>query len=412
MQSQNQQNIDTMQYVVINSQDVFINMKELTQLVAEVITYISHNYDNKNFNAIAFNYVRLSSEFHPDKNDKRAADWLFVLNTLNFALWTQENMKEWKVNGLTGYMALCAAIKRAIDDGKPMWDPKFYTTLNKAEMIRIFQGDDNTIIPHICRRLIILQEVGYILLNSYNGTFANCIKSCKHDAIQLMITIHNTFPSYYDMATYDERSVYLYTKAWTLVTDVWAYFDLKHELYIEIKKKKYSTIFADYRVLHVFNHFNVLVYSKNFLNKLKKKIRLYTKAKLLISDLRTYFPISSKSSMKTTSLLIDYRAIQVLLYFEAISYTENFQFLLRNGIILHYGDRKELEIRCCLTYAVQLVCDEVWKMYVENKGRMAQNTQMSHILTVVDNFIFQYQMKHNDHLMATVPFHYVKNTIY
>lgn len=73
------------------------------------------NYDNRNFGEVVNKYVRLSSEFHPDKYDKRAADWLFVLNTLNFSLWTRNDAHEWKVDGLTGYLALCAAIKRAID---------------------------------------------------------------------------------------------------------------------------------------------------------------------------------------------------------------------------------------------------------------------------------------------------------
>jgi len=76
---------------------------------------MSRNHDNKNFNAVTHSYVRLSSEFHPEKDDKRAADWLFVLNTLNFALWTRKGMQEWKVDGFTGYMALCAIIKRIID---------------------------------------------------------------------------------------------------------------------------------------------------------------------------------------------------------------------------------------------------------------------------------------------------------
>lgn len=74
------------------------------------------NYRNQNIKEVAFGrYVRLSSEFHPEPDDPRAADWLFVLNTLNFALWTRKNEQEWRVNGLTDYLALCAAIKRAID---------------------------------------------------------------------------------------------------------------------------------------------------------------------------------------------------------------------------------------------------------------------------------------------------------
>lgn len=73
------------------------------------------NYDNHNLDAVTYNYVRLSTEFHPKVNDPTAADWLFVLNTLNYSLWTPKGQQEWKVDGLTGYLALCAALKRAVD---------------------------------------------------------------------------------------------------------------------------------------------------------------------------------------------------------------------------------------------------------------------------------------------------------
>lgn len=74
-----------------------------------------YNYRNKNFDEVTYNYVRLSTEFHPEKDDPNAVDWLFVLNTLNYSLWTPKGHSEWRVNGLTDYLALCAAVKRAID---------------------------------------------------------------------------------------------------------------------------------------------------------------------------------------------------------------------------------------------------------------------------------------------------------
>lgn len=86
---------------------------------------------------------------------------------------------------------------------------------------------------------------------------------------------------------------------------------------------------------------------------------------------------------------------------------------LADGIMLCHGDTEEVEIRCCLIYAVQMVCNEVRKICAGYKGSMiAQNTRMSHILTIVDNFIFHYQMKHSDYLMETVPFHYIRSTMY
>jgi len=77
----------------------------------------------------------------------------------------------------------------------------------------------------------------------------------------------------------------LYNKAWILVADIWAFFDSEHELGLEIKITKYSTIFADYRIPQVFNHFNALVYSKNFLDKFGKK----SKASLFINTIFSIF---------------------------------------------------------------------------------------------------------------------------
>ncbi|XP_011302619.1 UPF0553 protein v1g230591 isoform X3 [Fopius arisanus] len=54
-------------------------------------------------------------EMHPNSGHPKAIDWIFVLDTLNFSFWSSNPDDKWKVNGQTGYFALCAAIKRAID---------------------------------------------------------------------------------------------------------------------------------------------------------------------------------------------------------------------------------------------------------------------------------------------------------
>lgn len=54
-------------------------------------------------------------ELHPSSGDPRAVDWIFVLDTLNYSFWTRKDAMKWTVNGQTGYFALCAAVKRAID---------------------------------------------------------------------------------------------------------------------------------------------------------------------------------------------------------------------------------------------------------------------------------------------------------
>lgn len=54
-------------------------------------------------------------QFHPSPEDPKAVDWIFILNTLNYSFWNEKNCPKWTVNNQTGYFALCAAIKRAIN---------------------------------------------------------------------------------------------------------------------------------------------------------------------------------------------------------------------------------------------------------------------------------------------------------
>jgi hypothetical protein len=57
-------------------------------------------------------------ELHPQKADKSAVDWIFFVDTLNFCFWSANKNTKWEViwNGKThtGYFALCAAVKRAL----------------------------------------------------------------------------------------------------------------------------------------------------------------------------------------------------------------------------------------------------------------------------------------------------------
>lgn len=53
------------------------------------------------------------TDVHPCSDQPWAIDWIFVVDTLNFCFWNNENEEGWKVDGYTGYYALCAAINRA-----------------------------------------------------------------------------------------------------------------------------------------------------------------------------------------------------------------------------------------------------------------------------------------------------------
>lgn len=54
----------------------------------------------------------------------QALNWVFVVDTMNFSFWPENESQQcevtYKGTTYTGYMTLCAAITRAMDEGESM----------------------------------------------------------------------------------------------------------------------------------------------------------------------------------------------------------------------------------------------------------------------------------------------------
>ncbi|XP_012222021.1 queuosine 5'-phosphate N-glycosylase/hydrolase-like isoform X6 [Linepithema humile] len=187
----------SMDQIVEETSDVFIKQEGIIRIAQNVLMYLDEVIQN------GANIERVTSKFtryylYPDINDDTAADWIFVLHTLNFSLWSPKGTDPWTVKGFTGFLALCAAMERAIMEGKPVWNPKYYKELfQKPEDVEIFfRSDNGTCIPMLKERLDLLHEIGNILIENYEGTFLTCVKLCKkgNDLLKLLIN----FPSYHE----------------------------------------------------------------------------------------------------------------------------------------------------------------------------------------------------------------------
>lgn len=60
-------------------------------------------------------------ELHPKELSEATVDWIFLLDTLNFSFWVEQEtppfVVKYRGNCYTGYWALCAAINRALEVG-------------------------------------------------------------------------------------------------------------------------------------------------------------------------------------------------------------------------------------------------------------------------------------------------------
>lgn len=203
---------------------------------------------------------------HPTANDPFALDWIFVVDTLNFCFWSRENEEGWKVDGYTGYYALCAAINRAMKEGIDISNPKFYSTITEEQLSKVLRSDNDVHIPLFKERLRCLHEVGEALLKNFEGSFENVVKKADKSAATLLKIVVDNFPCFRDQATFKGKNVSILKRAQILIGDIWACYlgnGIGH--FNDIEE---ITMFADYRVPQTLLYYNVLEYSKELLEKL------------------------------------------------------------------------------------------------------------------------------------------------
>ncbi|KAK4306846.1 hypothetical protein Pmani_021352 [Petrolisthes manimaculis] len=210
---------------------------------------------------------------HKGLSEEELANWIFLVDSLNFNFWTPDGEPKFTVqwNGKTykGYMAMVAAINRAIDEGKRIYDPKYYTSLSIDEVKHIFRSLTSSTMPLFEERLRVMKEVGETLLDKYEGSFAEVIKKCEKSGIRLVELVTNDFPSFNDTAEFEGQKVAMFKRAQIVVSDTWLLFRGQGlGAFLDIDE---LTMFADYRVPQALAYFGALEYSESLTQKLKKQ---------------------------------------------------------------------------------------------------------------------------------------------
>lgn len=169
----------------------------------------------------------------------------------------------------TGYMAMVAAINRAIDEGKKIYDPNYYSKLTIDDIKHIFRSETESTMPLFNERVRVLGEVGKKLIEEYDGTFLNVLKKADCSALKLVDIVTSEFECFRDVAKYEGQEVAMFKRAQILASDIWVLFRGQGlGAFTDIDK---LTIFADYRVPQAMAHFGVLKYSPSLEEKLKKQ---------------------------------------------------------------------------------------------------------------------------------------------
>lgn len=195
---------------------------------------------------------------------ERTANWVLLLDALNFCFWGEPGQPRWRVEwrGYTfdGYNALAAALSRAVDEGHSLWDAAYLANLSAQDLgdiLRPIPGSPP--IPLFDARLANSREVGCVLLDRYAGQFVNARAAANESAPALALLLARDFPSFADISIWQGHRVPFLKRAQICVADLHAAFH--GERWGAFRDLDQLTAFADYKLPQLLRALGVLVYA-------------------------------------------------------------------------------------------------------------------------------------------------------
>ena len=232
--------------VVEQAQSVSLNQEKIADLAKRGSLHTIPNWDKGR---------------HFCDGTAQTAQWLFVLDSLNFSFWGETGKDRWTVlwdgEAVKGYWALACSLNQAMRKGVRVTDAKFLENIDAAGLKDIFNGTGD--IPMMPERVRVLNEIGTVLQKQYDGSFANLLEEAGPLVERVVHLVVNNFPCFDDRANYEGDSVYFFKRAQILVSDIWGAFEGKG--LGGFKDMNRLTAFADYKLPQVLRALGILQYN-------------------------------------------------------------------------------------------------------------------------------------------------------
>ncbi|HUU42070.1 MAG TPA: queuosine salvage family protein [Desulfatiglandales bacterium] len=212
--------------------------------------------------------------YHFFDGSERTVFYLLLLDTLNFCFWPARKKRRWEIiyksEDLSGYYALAASLKKAIETGIPITSAEYLAGISLDALKKILDGKGELQLME--NRLHALHELGRFLLDKYDGQAIGLVEDAKNSAAELVRLLVENLSSFQDMAYYLDHKVYFCKRAQIFAADLhgafggkdWGCFKNIHEL----------TAFADYKLPQVLRHLGILRYREDLAKKVDQEIYL------------------------------------------------------------------------------------------------------------------------------------------
>jgi hypothetical protein len=200
--------------------------------------------------------------------------YLLVLDSLNFCFWPPSGDLRWEIDDelgrLSGYYALAAALKRAVESGIPITQAEYLAELSLDQLRQILGGQG--VLQLLEDRLKILRELGQVLLEDYGGKGHHLVETAQRSAVKLARLLADKLSSFRDTADYQDHKAFFYKRAQIFAADLHGAFggkDWGH--FADIDQ---LTAFADYKLPQVLRQLGILRYNRALAQKVDQKILL------------------------------------------------------------------------------------------------------------------------------------------
>eukprot|EP00285_Hemiselmis_virescens_P008164 CAMPEP_0173399980 /NCGR_PEP_ID=MMETSP1356-20130122/46544_1 /TAXON_ID=77927 ORGANISM="Hemiselmis virescens, Strain PCC157" /NCGR_SAMPLE_ID=MMETSP1356 /ASSEMBLY_ACC=CAM_ASM_000847 /LENGTH=329 /DNA_ID=CAMNT_0014359811 /DNA_START=147 /DNA_END=1136 /DNA_ORIENTATION=+ len=191
------------------------------------------------------------TETHFYDGGDATAQYLLVLDALNFCFWPSEGSWE--------YARLASGLKKSLLDDPDCLSASRLASIDESSLAALLGGGD--LLPSMPERVRLVREVGDVLLDKYDGKAAELVRSAGGSAVKLVGLVCEALPGFRDHSIYRGTQVFFYKRAQIFVADIWGAF--KGEGLGGFRDISSLTMFADYRVPQILQSCGVMLYSQS-----------------------------------------------------------------------------------------------------------------------------------------------------
>jgi hypothetical protein len=241
-------------------------VRTVCKAVSERATRIQINYDqiSSYASSLPLESATLSehdSSSHYLGHEADTAAFFLTLDTINFGSGYFPHLR--KRPARSGYFTLANSLNDLFDERGPLSADEL-SQLTQEDCTQIFDQDPNN---PVIRELMqffakALNDLGWFLIDNFNGSFTNLVKAAESSAerlVQLLIRM----PYFNDLELYDTIEVPFYKRAQLAAADLFLAFGGRGLGWFNDLEN--LTIFADNLVPHVLRIDNILLYEENLI---------------------------------------------------------------------------------------------------------------------------------------------------